>query len=545
MNFGERWRLAGIISTQMRFDGFLENNPSNVARIKENPDKISRSIKSASRINSIMSAFMIIMLAALTIGVTGFDTAIGDLNVRLAIGFSFFLLLSFVLMFFLNLTTATGFFTSGAMKLPSTLPISRQELESLAVLAFARVFIAPALLTITIFPIASFFLFGPFVGLVTFVGCLVNVSVSMRALIGFSRWYHDKTHSSDESRLGTIVRLAATIGLVVGIMSIYMLASYLPYIVEGVLIFAESFTETYLVLSVLFPFSFGFLASIVTPGVTFVNPMIPLTATVMSLVYGVIAFIFYRQSGKLLRGLTYGGASKGRLGPLREIGIETKTPLMAVIRKDMKMATKSIGSAFVFAIPIFLIMMMYPMIANWGPPTRSMTALTASAYANLFSGISVVSVMMFDTQGASIHEGLPLSSRLILKGKTAITIIPYSITMILLAILLTMFDPITPLVILIPLIAIPMGYAVPMSVGAAMYRFRGGGRAIAINIAADQRMGLLAGAVGAFVGIGPLLGFGFIMMLTGSQIISLGTQALLTLLMVLAAHYQIPKLLKD
>ena len=545
MNFGERWRLAGIISTQMRFDGFLENNPGNVARIKENPDKISRSIKSASRINSIMSAFMIVMLAALTIGVTGFDTAIGDLNVRLAIGFSFFLLLSFVLMFFLNLTTATGFFTSGAMKLPSTLPISRQELESLAVLAFARVFIAPALLTITIFPIASFFLFGPFVGLVTFAGCLANVSVSMRALIGFSRWYHDKTHSSDESRLGTIVRLAATIGLVVGIMSIYMLASYLPYIVEGVLIFAEAFTETYLVLSVLFPFSFGFLASIVTPGVTFVNPMIPLTATVMSLVYGVIAFIFYRQSGNLLRGLTYGGASKGRLGPLREIGIETKTPLMAVIRKDMKMATKSIGSAFVFAIPIFLIMMMYPMIANWGPPTRSMTALTASAYANLFSGISVVSVMMFDTQGASIHEGLPLSSRLILKGKTAITIIPYSITMILLAILLTMFDPITPLVILIPLIAIPMGYAVPMSVGAAMYRFRGGGRAVAINIAADQRMGLLAGAVGALVGIGPLLGFGFIMLLTGSQIISLGTQALLTLLMVIVAHYQIPRLLKD
>ena len=545
MNFGERWRLAGIISTQMRFDGFLENNPGNVARIKENPDKISRSIKSASRINSIMSAFMIVMLAALTIGVTGFDTAIGDLNVRLAIGFSFFLLLSFVLMFFLNLTTATGFFTSGAMKLPSTLPISRQELESLAVLAFARVFIAPALLTITIFPIASFFLFGPFVGLVTFAGCLANVSVSMRALIGFSRWYHDKTHSSDESRLGTIVRLAATIGLVVGIMSIYMMASYLPFIVEGVLAFAETFTQTYLILSVLFPFSFGFLASTVTPGVTFLNPLIPIAATVMSLVYGVVAFIFYRQSGNLLRGLTYGGISKGRLGPLREIGIETKTPLMAVIRKDMKMATKSIGSAFVFAIPIFLIMMMYPMIANWGPPTRSMTALTASAYANLFSGISVVSVMMFDTQGASIHEGLPLSSRLILKGKTAITIIPYTITMILLAILLTMFDPITPLVILIPLIAIPMGYAVPMSVGAAMYRFRGGGRAVAINIAADQRMGLLAGAVGAIVGIGPLLGFGFIMLLTGSQIISIGTQALLTLWMVLAAHSQITKLLKD
>ncbi|MHA1909666.1 MAG: hypothetical protein ACW98Y_20370 [Candidatus Thorarchaeota archaeon] len=545
MKFGERWRIAGIIATQMRFDGFLENNPSNVARIKENPEKISRSIRSASRMNSIMSAMMIILLAGMTIGVTGFDVGIGDLNVRLAIGFSFFLLLSFVLMFFLNLTTTTGFFTSGAMKLPSILPISRQELESLAVLAFTRVFIAPAILTLTIFPIASFFLFGAVAGLVAFVGCLANVSVSMRALIGFSRWYQEKTHSTDESRLGTIVRMAATIGLVVGIMSIYMLASYLPFIVEGVLIFAETFSQAYLVLSVVFPFSYGFFVSTVTPGVTFVDPLIPLAAAVMSLVYGVVAVIFFRQSGNLLRGLTYGGASKGRLGPIREIGIETKKPLMAVIRKDMKLATKSIGSAFVFAIPIFLIMMMYPMIANWGPPTRSMTALTASAYANLFSGISVVSIMMFDSQGASIHEGLPLSSRLILKGKTAISIIPYIVTMILLALLIAMFDPITPLVILIPLIAIPMGYAVPMSVGAAMYRFRGGGRAVAINITADQRMGLLAGAVGAIVGLGPLLGFGFAMMLTGSQIMSLGTQALLTLLMVLVARYQIPKFLKD
>jgi hypothetical protein len=545
VKFGERWRIAGIIATQMRFDGFLENNPSNVARIKENPEKISRSIRSASRMNSIMSAMMIILLAGMTIGVTGFDVGIGDLNVRLAIGFSFFLLLSFVLMFFLNLTTTTGFFTSGAMKLPSILPISRQELESLAVLAFTRVFIAPAILTLTIFPIASFFLFGAVAGLVAFVGCLANVSVSMRALIGFSRWYQEKTHSTDESRLGTIVRMAATIGLVVGIMSIYMLASYLPFIVEGVLIFAETFSQAYLVLSVVFPFSYGFFVSTVTPGVTFVDPLIPLAAAVMSLVYGVVAVIFFRQSGNLLRGLTYGGASKGRLGPIREIGIETKKPLMAVIRKDMKLATKSIGSAFVFAIPIFLIMMMYPMIANWGPPTRSMTALTASAYANLFSGISVVSIMMFDSQGASIHEGLPLSSRLILKGKTAISIIPYIVTMILLALLIAMFDPITPLVILIPLIAIPMGYAVPMSVGAAMYRFRGGGRAVAINITADQRMGLLAGAVGAIVGLGPLLGFGFAMMLTGSQIMSLGTQALLTLLMVLVARYQIPKFLKD
>ena len=105
MNFRERWRIAGIIALQMRFDGFLKNNPGNVARIKEDPQKISRSIKSASKVNSLLSTFMIVMLAVLTIGVTGFDTPIGELNVRLAIGFSFFMVLAFVLIFFLNLTT--------------------------------------------------------------------------------------------------------------------------------------------------------------------------------------------------------------------------------------------------------------------------------------------------------------------------------------------------------------------------------------------------------------------------------------------------------
>ncbi len=547
MNFKERWRIAGIIATQMRFDGFLESNPGNVARIKEDPQRISRSVKSASRINSLMSAFMIVLLATLTVGAAGFGGSVGELNVRLAIGFSFFMALAFVLIFFLNLTTTTGFFTSGAMKLPSSLPLSRKDLENLAILAFARVFIAPAVLTATLFPVACLILFGPLAGLVTFIGCLATVSISLRSLIGFSRWFQVKIHSSGESKLGTIVRMAATIGLVVGIMSIYMLASYVVYIVEAVIVFAESFGGTYLVLSLLFPFSFGFLASAVSPGVVFTDWIIPLSSAGMSCLYALIALVFYRQSGRLLRSLAIGGVSTGKTGLLKEIGIETRTPLMAVIRKDVKMATKSVGSAIVFAFPIFLVVMLYPMIAGWSDEghLRSITALTAVAYANLFAGLTVVSVMMFDTQGASIHEGLPLSSRLVLRGKTAISVIPYMMTMILVAILLSLFNPITPLVVLIPIIAIPLGYAVPMSVGAALYRYKGDGRAVAINLTSDQKMGLLAGFVGAVVGLGPLVCFGITMLLTGSQVYSLIAQMLCTLALVIIAHYRLPRLLRD
>jgi hypothetical protein len=91
----------------------------------------------------------------------------------------------------------------------------------------------------------------------------------------------------------------------------------------------------------------------------------------------------------------------------------------------------------------------------------------------------------------------------------------------------------------------PMGYVIGMGVGGAIFRIRGGGRAVAVNVTSDQAMGFLSAFIGAIIGIAPLLGFGLAMIFTGSQIISLTIQGLLVLAMVLAAWRFIPKLIKD
>ena len=39
MKFRERWKLAGTISSEIRFKGYLDANPSNLARIKEEPER--------------------------------------------------------------------------------------------------------------------------------------------------------------------------------------------------------------------------------------------------------------------------------------------------------------------------------------------------------------------------------------------------------------------------------------------------------------------------------------------------------------------------
>ncbi|MFW9767779.1 MAG: hypothetical protein ACFFEM_03080, partial [Candidatus Thorarchaeota archaeon] len=169
----------------------------------------------------------------------------------------------------------------------------------------------------------------------------------------------------------------------------------------------------------------------------------------------------------------------------------------------------------------------------------------AVEYANLFGGISLVSILMFDSQGASIHEGLPVSSRLVLKSKTFIMIVPYVLSMLALTLVIMLNSPITPLLGLIPVVQMPMGYAVGMVVGGAIFKVRGGGRAVAVNVTSDQVMGLLSAFIGSIIGIVPLLGYGLAMMLTGSQVISLSTQGLIVVCMIAVARVFIPRLLKD
>ncbi|MFW9811703.1 MAG: hypothetical protein ACFFF9_04540 [Candidatus Thorarchaeota archaeon] len=552
MKLSESWKLAGIISQEVRFQAFLEANPANLARVKEDPSRISRAIKSQSRFSNFFSGVIMLMVAVLALAGAGFDTDLGTAESRLAVGFAVYLALSFVVIFFLNLTTTTGIFSSGAMRLPSTLPLTRAELEDLNFMAFVRVFIGPVLGSTIVFPAGCLLVFGPLVALVAVLACVCTSFIAIGALVRVSKWFHKKTHQTDESKLSSVVRVMASVGVVIGMVSVYSLGSYMPDMIRFITgLYDPSNPAIFTILAFIFPFAYGFLASasiyassmISTYGVTII-----LVSVAGSILYSVVAAMAFRSTGRSLRAVTLGGISSSSPGLLREVKVETASPLMGMVRKDIRLATRNIGSAFLFAIPVFLIVAILPMIQNWKDAAgllRSMSSLVAVEYANLFGGISLVSILMFDSQGASIHEGLPVSSRLVLKSKTFIMIVPYVLSMLALTLVIMLNSPITPLLGLIPVVQMPMGYAVGMVVGGAIFKVRGGGRAVAVNVTSDQVMGLLSAFIGSIIGIVPLLGYGLAMMLTGSQVISLSTQGLIVVCMIAVARVFIPRLLKD
>ena len=466
---------------------------------------------------------MVVLLAVLSIGVS-FDPSIGTPSTRFAIGYSLFLLFSFVIVFFFNLTTTSGFYVSRIMDLPSTLPLEREELGRLAFFVFARVFIAPAIAIVSVFPIASLALFGAAAAMIALVGGATTIALSMGSLIAFSRWFYVKTHSSGESRLSTVVRLATTLGVTVGIMSIYLLVNILPEVVRSVIGASAALGPGFLtVLSAVFPFSFGFLAASVGFDSS-LSIWTTVVAAVAALGYTLLGLMAYRMAGTSLKSIGLGGETKGRTGAARAIAVEIVSPMRAVIRKDMKLATKNIGSAVIFAVPFFLALMMYPMITFWEGGVRSMTVLVALEYASLFAGISVLSVMMFDTQGASIHAGLPLSTKQVLRAKVTMALAIYLFSLAMIDIIIAFQTLTTPLLVLIPLAQIPTGYSIPLAVGGFVYKTRGAGHAVAINITAEPGVALAAAFLGSIVGIVPLVAYGLTVILTGSHVVSLAAQ---------------------
>jgi hypothetical protein len=152
---------------------------------------------------------------------------------------------------------------------------------------------------------------------------------------------------------------------------------------------------------------------------------------------------------------------------------------------------------------------------------------------------------MFDTQGASIHAGLPMSTALSLRTKSAIAFVPYILSMVFVALLLLLNNPIVILIPLMALVQIPTGYAIGMVVGGAIYRIRGGGRAVAVNLASDQTIGFLAAILGVLTGAFPILFYAAGLLLTGVHLLSLGLQLIGVVLLVVLSSRYIPRLLVD
>ncbi|NHI90439.1 MAG: hypothetical protein EAX87_13035 [Candidatus Thorarchaeota archaeon] len=546
MNFRERWRVAGVIAQEIRFNGYLDANPSNLSRIKEKPERIISQIKRGSAFNSILTGFIVLMIGIFMVAFLFILSSAGNEGLQFAVSISIFLGISFALILFMNLMSTTGFFSSGAMILPSTLPFNKSDLEGLMLLAFARIFIAPIVLIVVIYPAMIAALFGLLTGIFLLAALATTSILALGALIRVSGWFYSKSQSGNESKLSIIIRIGAGLGMMIGIFISYGVMGFIPAIVDFITTLSTIVgSGITIILALIFPFSFGFVAAIITYGPVFPLPTV-IASTLASIVYIYLGFRSYITSGRTLRSLAMGGISVSSDFSISPIDLNISSKLRAMIRKDIRVATRSLGSIMLLVLPFILVFAILPSLSlGYSTAIRSWSVLLVVGYITIFGGAAMVGLLGLDTQGASIYEGLPLRTMTVLNGKIVISAVSYSFSTLVVFVFLLLGNLISPYLLFIPLFQIPCAYSVGAAVGGTIYKVRGGGRVTAVNLVGDQLMSLLALVVSGIVGLLPLSGYGVTLLITGDHLLSVLVQLSISLGEAILLRITLPHILKD
>ncbi len=545
MSLRERWKIAGTIAQEFRFNGYLEANPANLSRIKEKPERIMSQIKRSTAMNSFVTGFVIVLLGGMMIASAVFSAA-PQKELQFAVSIGIFLLIGFVLIFFINLMSTTGFFGAGAMILPATLPFNKSDLEGLMLLAFARIFIAPVVILVVVFPVIVMLLFGVATAIFMLVALAATSILSIGALIKASGWFYEKTQSGDESAFSSIVRIGAGLGMVLAFVVAYSSINFIPQITDFVISFSTSVGPSVTgILALLFPFSFGFAGAILAYG-----PVFPLTtniaATAASVFYVLLGIRTYRTSGRTLRALAVGEVSVSTTSTVLPIDLRVSSELRALMRKDLRVATRSLGSIMLLVFPTLMFLVVLPSLSTLtASGIGSLVVLIFVGYATGFSGMTMIGLLNLDTQGAAIYEGLPLKTERVLRGKIAIFAVAYIVSITIVFVVLLASTLSSPFLLWIPLFQMPCAYSIGAAAGAVIYKIRGNGRATSVNLVGDQAIVFVALAVCAVVGLVPLLGYTLVLLNTGSHLLAVLSQLLIAIIEMLLVHVSLRFVLVD
>ena len=468
----------------------------------------------------------------------------GDRATLLVLSFTMFMGFSFVLLFVLNLQNTTAYFSSKSIEFISTLPLPRSDLDALSTLTFLRIFFAPVLAIIVLFPAGALLLFGPLIAGISLLSCVVTVMFSVGALVKSSKWFHSKITTAPQSRSANALRIITNVGLIVGIFAVFGMMNYMPALIQFITYNTTGIdSPLFAFLAWLFPVSFGLLGASMLYGAA-----IPLLTTAFAaigaVVYSVIAFYSLGWSGHSLQEISFGGVQMDEK-PSDIIEFNPTRPLAGIIRKDLRLGSRSMSAIMIFAIPLLMAMFVYPFL-TMSPEgvIRSTNVLIGLGYSQTFLGFSIIGLLSTDAQGASVFDGLPLRPVLNLQAKVLIFLVCEVLAMSVITILLVINPIIVPLLIAMPICQVPCGYAFAMTIGGTIYLRKGGGNVVALNLASEQGLVILSVALGAIVGILPLIGYSVALVSTGYHLIGVSVQLAVSILESLVIWGLAPKILQ-
>jgi len=340
------------------------------------------------------------------------------------------------------------FLSSGALPVLEALPIDERTLRRTAGVLYLRMFDLPALTILIATPLAIGLVLGPLAGLAVVPGAFAVVGLSLALALITGRYFLRRVQGSRGGGGATIVRWTYLVLWLVPVFSMFLFVVAAPAFLTWLGHLAENppNLETHL-LFLAFPFALATLPALVANG-PFGLGLDPAGWAFLGLGIAIYvslaawALVWVLESVRRVGTIPALAELPPVVAPVR---LRPQRPVLAVLTKDLRIASRTPGYAFLILLPILdaVAIGLLTYVSPSGTSTSLSIALAAVATAAVLATFFGPAFFAIEVFAFSYGRTLPLADRTLIFGKTFIVAAMYLIaaTTVLGIALARIFEP--------------------------------------------------------------------------------------------------------
>ncbi len=455
MSWREAFRLSDVAFAELSLQAiyaFRQGNlppPEAAARVVR---KSRTRVLQSKVIISVVLALLAVAAAAL-LRLSGRLVANGFVAPNLPLGvfdagvLTVLLSLDIAFLWWTGLQMLPTFLASGVLPVLEPLPIDDRTLRRVAGLVYLRLFDLPALTVMVSVPLFVGLAVGPWAGLALVPGLFAAVVFALALALLTGRFFVRKVQGARGGGGSTVVRWAYLVLWVVPAFSMFAFVTAAPALFAALgRIAAQDPSWGASLLFAAFPFSFAVVPSVIAQGPAGFG--LPTEAAVVVAAMGVYLALAAWAVLWMFESVRSIGAAPAVLpaaGPAARIHIAPRTPAFAVLTKDLRIASRTPGYAFLLLLPILdaIAIGLWTYVSSPGSAAALGLGLGAVTTAALLATFFGPAFFAIEVNAYSYGRSLPLADRSIVLGKVALVALLYVVAaaLVLSLTLLRVFEP--------------------------------------------------------------------------------------------------------
>ena len=438
MKFREVWKLSSIVYKEISFQSIfsLRAGSSLPQRGRTDIKRLVGNARVSTLISKLVTTFFIAIFGFTVFlpmtGLVASSASSAPRDVTIIGSVTAFLAVVLFLIVFMGLQVSTGFVSSKTSEVLGVFPLSKQEISSIMFLCFVRMFDIPLIAAAVVF-LSAYFLVGGSIlgGLLLLMATVITEIFALALTVGSAKFFYSRVAGGGgRSRWQTLVRLLFMIVWILPTFGAYLVINFAGSIVQSFASLTQSFSSILHFLVLIYPFSYGFLASYLT------FPKVPDYSVLGSSIAASIAYVFvavfcYRWVTRTVRTIGGGGAIARAKGIVKDTQIKPQVPWLGIIRKDLRIASRAPSFASLFLLPAMQTIILAISFSSVGDLGLSVTL-------GALTGISMITLLLPPTLlsmeglASAFTRSLPLRKRTLISAKTLLSIVTYLISLVVL-----------------------------------------------------------------------------------------------------------------